>query len=197
MMKRYSFMVFLVAAALSGCSTSLPPVFFTLDDGAPVTRIQGTSPSVAITQVSLPDLIDRPQMVVRTSTNRVLVSEQQRWAEPLRRAIPRVLADDLGRLLNSSRVISIPVDFQRYDADYRVSLDVLRLDATEKQGADIDILWRIEARQGRTIVGRSNLHEPADHDRHLDLVQAQRRGLARVAAEIAGQIVNQPLGMAR
>lgn len=197
MIKPYLCAALLVAAILSGCSTSLPPVYFTLDDGVSSTSLQGTSPSVAITQVSLPDLIDRPQLVVRTGTNRVLVSEQQRWGEPLRRAIPRVLADDLGRLLNSSRVVSMPIDFQRFDADYHVSLDVQRLDATEKQGADVDILWRIENRQGRTIAGRSILHEPADHEGYLDLVQSQRRGLARVAAEIAGQIANQPLGMAR
>lgn len=185
-MKRRLRLVLLAATFLAGCA-STPTVFYTLDEGAPAASPRGSAPSIAVTQVSLPELIDRPQLVVRTAANRMRISEQQRWAEPLRREIARVIADDLGRLLDSSRVAALPLDAQRFDADFRLTLDVQRLEAVEGQGADVDILWRLEARQGNAIAGRSTLREPGAGDDAAALVAAQRRALARVAADVAGQ----------
>jgi uncharacterized lipoprotein YmbA len=72
-----------------------------------------------------------------------------------------------------------------------VSLDVQRLEVTEKKGADIDLLWRIEDRQGKTITGRSALSEAVDGDDYVALVAAQRRALSRVAIDLAEQIRQQ------
>ncbi len=188
MMKRRLFFGLLGMAALGACSSTPPPVFYTLDNGATNIARSGVTPSVVLTQTTLPELIDRPQLIVRTGNNQVRISEQHRWAEPLRREIPRVLANDLGQLLGSSRVVAMPIDAQRFDADFRVSLDVQRLEASDKNGVDIDLLWQIQDRQGKTIVGRSALRETTDSDDYVALVAAQRRALARVAADIAARI---------
>lgn len=190
-MKRHLLVGLLSIAGLCACSTTPQPVFYTLDNGAANVIQSGMTPSVVLTQTTLPELIDRPQLIVRTGKNQVRISEQHRWAEPLRREIPRILANDLGKLLRSSRVVAIPIDAQRFDADFRVSLDVQRLEVTEKKGADIDLLWRIEDRQGKTITGRSALSEAADGDDYVALVAAQRRALSRVAIDLAEQIRQQ------
>lgn len=191
-MNRRTLLVGLLAAlALHGCGSTPPAVYYTLDEGAAATPPRGASPSIAVMQASLPDLLDRPQLVVRTGGNQVLLSEQRRWSEPLRREIPRVLADDLGRLLDSSRVAALPMDARRFDVDFRLNLDVQRLDAVAGQGADIDILWRLEPRRGKAIIGRSTLREPASGTDPADLVSALRRGLGRVAADIAAAIGGQ------
>lgn len=82
------------------------PVFYTLDNGIEQPGPQGATASIVITQTNLPELIDRPQLVTRTANNQVRIKEQQRWGEPLRRAIPRVLAMELGRKLDSGRIVS-------------------------------------------------------------------------------------------
>lgn len=193
MMKRYLSVGLLLIAALGACSSTPQPVFYTLDDGAVSVARSGTTPSVVLTQTTLPELIDRPQLIVRTGSNRVRISEQHRWAEPLRREIPRVLANDLGQLLESFRVVVMPVDAQRFDADFRLSLDVQRLEVTERRGADIDLLWRIEDRQGKMITGRSTLRETTDSEDYFALVAAQRRALSRVAVDMAAQIRQLPV----
>ncbi len=187
-MKRHLLVGLLFIAALGACSSTPQPVFYTLDNGAISAAKNGLVPSVVLTQTTLPELIDRPQLVVRTGNNQVRISERHRWAEPLRREIPRVLANDLGQLLDSSRVIAMPIDSQRFDADFRVSLDVQRFEVTEKIGADIDLLWQIEDRQGKTITGRSTLRETTDSEDYVALVAAQRRVVSQVAVEMAAQI---------
>ncbi len=188
MMKRSLYVGLVAITALVACSSTPQPVFYTLDNGAASVTQSGKTPSVVLTQTSLPELIDRPQLIVRTGNNQVRISEQHRWAEPLRREIPRVLANDLGQLLGSSRVVALPIDAQGFSADFRVSLDIQRLEASDKNGADIDLLWRIEDRQGKTITGRSTLREATTGEDYVALVAAQRRALSRVAVDIAERI---------
>lgn len=179
---------------LAGCAGTPAPSYYTLDQGMPHFQAQEQAPSIAVTQISLPELIDRPQLVLRTADNQVRVSEYQRWAEPLRRQIPRVMADDLGRLLGSSRVVSVPVDGQGFDADFRLLLDVQHLEASSGNGAEVDVLWRLEPRTGKVVVGRSQVREPAGGGDTAALVAAQRRALATVATEIAERLRSLPGG---
>jgi uncharacterized lipoprotein YmbA len=68
----------------TGCLSSQPERFYALSDqraaAAPVARFPGT---VLIAPVLIPDLIDRPQLVVRGADGRLDVLEHQRWAEAL------------------------------------------------------------------------------------------------------------------
>lgn len=196
-MKRKLLLCGLLASVLLGaCGTTPPPAYYSLDDGAMSVAVRGATPRVAIVQAKLPDAVDRPQLVIRRGANRLQLSEQRRWAEPLRYEIPRVLADDLGRLLDSSRVAALPVDAQRFAADFTVQLDVQRLDLVEGQGADLDLMWLLESPQGRVSVGRSTLREPlagsgGAGDDPAALVAALRRALDRAAADIASEIRRQ------
>ena len=192
-MKRKILLCGLLASVLLGaCGTTPPAAYYSLDDGAMSVAARGTTPRVEIVQAKLPDSLDRPQLVIRSGSNRLQLSEQRRWAEPLRSEIPRVLADDLGRLLDSSRVAALPVDVQRFAADFNVQLDIQRLDLIEGQGVDLDLMWLIEARQGQVSVGRSTLHEPAAAGNDpAALVAALRRALDRAAADIATEIRRQ------
>ena len=48
--------------------------------------------------VTVPELVDRPQMVTRVSDNEVAVNEFARWGESLKSNIPRVIASNLVKL---------------------------------------------------------------------------------------------------
>ena len=177
-------------AILCACASSPPARYFILDDGRPQVEQSSTAPSVAVVRANVPDLIDRPQLVIHTADSQVLLSEQFRWAEPLRQEIPRVVASELGDLLHSSRVAALPVDAQGFDVDFKLMLDVQRLDAVAGQGVDVDVLWRLKHRNGKVLFGRSRLWQPLEGavDDYATLVAAQRKSLRRVAAEIAQTI---------
>lgn len=187
-MKSHKIGLIAALALLAGCAGAPAPRYFTLDTGQTSGTPQGRTPSIVITQTSLPELIDRPQLVIRRPDNRVLIDEHRRWAEPLRRAIPRVMANELGRQLDSNRVVSLPIDAQGFDADFRLSLDVQHLEVVEGLGAQADIVWRLQPRQGKAVVGRSVLREAGSLDDAAALVAMQGRVLGAVASEIAEQV---------
>lgn len=187
------------ALLLAACGTTPKASLYTLDDGRP--GGQGNGPSVLLLSASLPELLDRPQLVLRGPDQRILLSEQQRWAEPLRSGIARSIAADLGRLLASSRVAALPNGAPHFDADFRLTLHVQRLEAQVGRGVDLDLLWTLQPRQGKELLGRSQVHEPLAAGSETmtgdggaaALVAAQRRALSQAAAEIAAAIQRQPL----
>ena len=185
-------------ATLGACASPTPARHMTLDDGRPPAVRSSMTPGVVVVRANVPDLIDRPQLVLRSDGNRVALSEQYRWAEPLRREIPRLVAKDLGELLDSRRVAAMPADAAGFDVDFKLALEFQQLDAVIGKGVDVDVLWRLEHRSGNTIVGRSSFRQPledmaATHAAPVAiLVAAQRQALRRVAAEIAKEIAAFP-----
>lgn len=177
-------------ATLGACASAPPARHVTLDDGRPPLARSSVTPAVAVIRANVPDLIDRPQLVFRTDGNHVTLSEQYRWAEPLRREIPRLIAKDLGELLDSSRVAALAADDAGFPVDFKLALDVQQLDAVVGKGVDVDVLWRLEHRSGKSFTGRSTFRQPLTGTAtdEIALVAAERQALRSVAAEIAKQI---------
>jgi len=178
----------LLTALLSACATPLPTVYYTLN-GDPLPGGAQGSPSILVLPAALPELLDRPQWVLQAGDGQVVIKESRRWAEPLRNEISRVVAGELGRLLDSSRVLA-PNGGAEFHADYRLNLDVQRVDATLGKGVAIDVFWRLEPAKGKPLTGRSRLHEPAEgvgEAAYEQLLAAERRVLQRVAKDIAAE----------
>ena len=178
------------ALSLAACVGTPAPreQFFTLASPNPgVAPPAPAAPSIFVGPVSIPASVDRTQMVLATGSNRVEISDDYRWAEPLRDGISRVIAENLSRDLGTSRVLArraaagTPVDF-------RVAIEVQRFDSSLADGATIDALWTVTPSQGGARSGRTTAHEPvASHD-PAALAAAHSRALARVAHDIARAI---------
>jgi len=82
---------------LGGCASSPPTNFYTLSDTATEMTAPAGVGHVAITGVTIPGEIDRPEIVRRVGPNELSVAESDRWAAPLDDTIRRVLTDDIGR----------------------------------------------------------------------------------------------------
>lgn len=182
----------LAAAALlflaSGCSRSPRVNFYTLSAAAPpLARVEALAPSVSVGPVTLPEVVDRPQLVVRVAPNRVEVLETQRWAEPLKREIPRLLAQNIGVLLGSERVFSYGQNTGA-DARYRVLVDIVRLEAVPGESVTLEALWAIRGPGGAKRAGRSLVQEKAAGAGYEALVAACSRALAGVSDDIAKAI---------
>lgn len=81
------------------CSSSPPTRFYTLSDTAPEGTVTAEVGPVSVAGVNIPGELDRPEIVLRTSPNRLHVSGLDRWAAPLDQTIRRVLSDDIARRL--------------------------------------------------------------------------------------------------
>jgi uncharacterized lipoprotein YmbA len=181
----------LLVAGLSACVSSPPIRYFSLDDGRSVAGAS-KGPSVLVVRADVPELIDRPQLVARTANHEVRVSDLDQWAEPLRQQIPRVLARDLGEMLDSGRVAALTTDAVAPDADFKVMLDIQRMEVVAGKTVEVDALWRVQTRSGGVFYGRSRVVEPisdaANADDYPAMVAAQSRALRTVASDIAAGV---------
>ena len=176
-----------IVIALAGCGAVPTQNYYVLtplatSSNAGSTRAAGGI-AVYIDRAHLPDVVDRPQFVVTLGENRVTILEQQRWAEPLRAAIPQVLALDLAQQLDGARVTAAPQDTIPDDA-WRLSLDVQRFESRPADSVLIAIAWTLR-RGGETKSQLSVAREPSPSAGYDALVAAHSRALGRISHEIA------------
>lgn len=177
-------------AALLACACGSAPQidFYSLSSppgpsapGAPASTL-----AIHIGPVTVPDAVDRPQMIVRRDDNRVDIDDQHRWVEPLKNAIPRLLADAISRELNTPNVLTSRQS-SALDIDYRVAIDVQHFDSSPGEISE-DVLWTIRSRKAEAPkLGRSTVRETAAPGAE-GIAAAHSRALARVAHDIAEAI---------
>jgi uncharacterized protein len=185
-----SILVICLAVALAGCSRSPRVTFYTLEPGArfETAAAATAAPSVAVGPVTLPEVVDRPQLVVRVAANRVDILETHRWAEPLKSEISRLIAENLGRLLGSSRVSSY-LQHAGADADYRVLVDIQRFESSPGEAVTVEAVWSLRrAAGGAPKTGRSLVREPVGAEGYEPLVAAYGRALLAVSRDLAAAI---------
>ena len=169
----------------AGCATSPASKFYTLSPVQVVEQSSGGHPvTIAIDPVTVPELVDRSQIVTRLDANRVSIDEFARWAEPLKKQIPGVLAEDLGRFIPGAIVSTYP---QRVDDNaYRISIDVQVFDSSTNGAVMLAVIWSVRSpKGGENVSGRSVVHEAAGGPGYDALVKAHSRALASVASDIA------------
>lgn len=172
---------------LGACAVPPPERFYRLA----VPRAQAAAstaagaPVIAVGAVVLPDWVDRPQIATLGPGSRVQVSEMHRWAEPLRPAIGRVVAEQLSAALGAPLVYPYP-QLAIAEPAFRVTLNVQRFDAELGGAVHDEVLWTVRRvadgalRSGRSA-GRVAMAE-ASHDA---LAAAHVEALAAVSREIA------------
>ena len=179
-MKRFALLAALLVAS---CGTPPRERFYTLEAPEPPVAAPD-APSVAVGPVSVPEMVERPQFVVRTSANEVVIAEQARWAEPLKSAIARVVAANLAKDLGA-RTLAQP---RNGDADYRVILDVQRFESTLGEAVLLDAQWTVVGPKGARRGGRSTQRERVQGRDYDALAAAHSAALAKLSGEIAEAI---------
>jgi uncharacterized lipoprotein YmbA len=179
-----------IAAFAAGCA-SAPSRFYTLSPvaapaGAPVAKAPGLT--VVVGPVSIPAIVDQPQIVVSTGPNQVTLDEFNRWASPLANNISRVVAQDLVAMLGTPRV-SLFQQSLNADAEYRVAIEVQGFESMPGEAATLDAAWVVRrTRDGRAETGRTSVREPATGGGFDALAAAHSRALARMSQDIADAI---------
>ena len=87
-----------LAAALAACASPPAEHFYTVSDKTAAPDPHAGALRIAVSPIVIPALVDRPQLVMRTSGHEIEVLENHRWAEPLSVDLTRALINDLQRL---------------------------------------------------------------------------------------------------
>lgn len=179
------------ALAGTGCLGSSPASRFYTLSTLPSHEGQGGGGGgrglrIRVAPVTLPEGVDRPQMVRRTGDNTVVVDEYDRWVEPLDSLLRNTLVQDLGALVPDAQVLGDAVP--GLAADRTVVVAVNRLDLSGQ--LVMDAVWFVlpAGADQPERTHRTRLTEPAGAGGPAEIAPALSRAVEKLSREIAGEL---------
>ena len=166
-------------------------VLASVDDlpGGTAASTPGTNPpaSLGVGPVTLPEYLRRSELVSRGEGTRIVLSEDERWAEPLDRAIERVLAIDLVRATGAGRVVHHPW-YASDRPDVQVEIAFSRFEREESGNIVVAAAWSVRDLAGGAppIARETRIERATEGSDGASTALALSRALAELCAEIAG-----------
>nr|EUJ13946.1 hypothetical protein RSP673_13250 [Ralstonia solanacearum P673] len=173
------------AAVLVGACASPEPTLHTLSLRAapPAPEAARIQRAFRLSGVRVPERLDKPQIVLRTSDSQVQELEQQRWAAPFGSELRDALSADLADALSAVDVggapppAGVPL--------YRIGADVQRFDARPGQDVSALVTWRVSrdaatpgsGSNGSALTCQATLAEPTGSE--VDAVVAATQRVVR------------------
>jgi uncharacterized lipoprotein YmbA len=188
------FSIGIISLLVSGCGSSAPSRFYTLTSlksAEPVQQPAGEKIKtiVRIGPVDIPDYLNRPQIVTRTSQNELSIAEFDRWGGSLKNDVSRVLIENLSSALASGHVTVVP--WKQYaPGSYRVPLTISRLDVTPGGNLYLKAQFSIIDKDGKTVnaIRESSISKPVNGTGYGVVVAAISDALADLSQEIAASM---------
>ncbi len=183
-----------IALLVSGCGSSAPSRFYTLNSLKPAETVQQPAGEkintiVRIGPVDIPDYLDRPQIVTRTGQSELAIAEFDRWGGSLRNDVSRVLIENLSSIFIAGGVTVVPWK-QFAPGAYRVPLTITRLDVTPGGSLYLKAQFSIIDKDGRTVtvIRETSISRPVDGTGYNVVVAAISDALAELSREVAGSV---------
>ncbi len=187
--------IIIMISLLLGCSTSSPtPKYFTLSSlasskAADISHSRSSAAVIGVGPVEIPDYLDKPQIVTRTATNELLLSEFNLWGGSLKADVMRVIIEDTSSFLGSEPV-TIVAWRAHVPGFYRIPIYFSRLDVIPDGTVSLNAKWGIVAKDGKTIetMQESSITKPVKGKEYNDIVNAMSDVLADFSKEIASAV---------
>jgi uncharacterized lipoprotein YmbA len=136
-------------------------------------------------RITLPSLVDRPQMILNTSADGVVVLEHDRWGAPLADLVVQTLGQNIERR-RGDLWVGGPSTVRPNGAAVTVTVDVVQMTARQGDRVSIEAHWRIvDSRQSTDVTGNEVFSAPLGHGGY----SAIARGLSDCLAQLADELV--------
>ncbi len=144
---------------------------------------------ILVGPIRMPLYLDRIDIVIRDSQNRIQLADFAQWAGPLQENFSRVLAENLSVLLATDKVGIFP-GTRAMLFDYNVTVTVTRFDGMPGKKTNLRARWSIlnKTRKKMVFEKHSILGEPTKDNSMEALIAAESRALATLSREIAAAI---------
>ncbi len=177
----------LSGALLLGACAAVPDRFYALSAMPPAAQPAHPAAHLRL-DVTVPSLIDRPEMVVATSQNGIVILEHERWASPVADQVAQVLARDI----EHERSDLIVAD-RRFDQPSMppllLKVDIVRMEARRGGQAVLEAHWRyVDRSAGEDQLGAIVLSAPVGADGYAAIAQAYSRLLGELAEKMAAGV---------
>lgn len=147
----------------------------------------GRATSLIVGPVTVPESLDRPQLVLRISPTEQRILEQRRWIQAFDREVRAALVADLTRLLPGTEVAALGQNAIARPG-WRVVVDVDRFEADPARGVWLQARWVLRDGRDQTRPAQSidlRVERAPDGQDYDALVAAMRQAVDGLAGAIA------------
>lgn len=141
-----SLLLISLAFVLSACVGKGPKTqyygLFASSNLSAIASNTGTHKSIGIGPVILPDYLDNPAIVTRTSTQQIRVSGYNAWAGDITNQMTRVITDNLSSTLKNDAVWGFPWD-TRSRPEYQIRIVVEEFSGILGQDITLRLKWSV------------------------------------------------------
>jgi uncharacterized lipoprotein YmbA len=179
-------LVGLLAVALSGCASPQEHFYTLLPDGPhPVQRVGAPLRTVVVATVTVPEAVNRSQLVLEVADHERVVLEQERWIEPVGAGLQRAIAQQLAAQLTDTAV-ALGGERLAGTAALHVHVQVRRFDLIRGEGARLDAHWVISGKDAVPVREEDfSTKVAAAAQTYEALVRAQSSAVVALADQIA------------
>jgi hypothetical protein len=141
-----------------------------------------------VLHVSIPDTLDRREMVVDEAGDRILVLEHERWAAPLSDIVTQTLARDIEQ--RRPDVLVAGRDFDQASLKLvHIKVDLVRMSANRGGSAALEAHWRIiDPAAQADLLGGETFTAPIAGDDYASVARAFSACLASLADRLVAQL---------
>lgn len=196
MTPRYCRLLLIIAtcAALAGCmGTTKKEVlrYYLIEPDNAVASSNKTDISIEIRELSIPQYLDRFQIVTRTDTNRLRLAEFHQWGENLRENLIHTTVRYLARELGPEH-ISSPLEHAQVDVDYQLDIYIEQFELTADGLITLEARWKIIETENRSLVDSHHFiyksQQKLAADNYDDIVQDMQLLFNQLCRELAQKL---------
>lgn len=177
------------AIYLAGCA-STPDQFYMLSpDGVLPSSRSGEELVIGIGPVSIPDYIDRPELVFQSAPNRFEIPPEHRWMGDLEKTVTSVLATNIGHRAGTASVYQHPWSASARPR-YTVPVRIHQFHAMSGGDAILEVSWEILDGETREALhrGSKTFTEALADEGYDGVVAAESRLLGQLADAISTKL---------
>lgn len=149
---------FILSSCLGGNHIKQTRYYNLLQETDRLTEAQSKQVTLGIGPIQLPPYLDRPQMIRRTSANKVLIFETHRWEIPLDESISKVIQSDFAKLTPANHFIDFPW-YRSTPVKWQLILTINRFDADITGKCILEADWKLLDARRNTIASGAELLE--------------------------------------
>lgn len=190
-MKKLAFILSIIFLMnFAGCGFSQPSRFYRLSPTS-IEDIQALSLSnqngiISVGPITIPVVLNRPQIATLSGSNTVIISEYDRWAGSLNDNLVRILTDNLAALMPSQTVVPYELG-RRLDSAYQLVIDIQQFDGILGKNITLKAGWIIIDNDTKKpiLVKKSLINMDVQGNSYNDFVAVMSNALGKLSLEIA------------
>jgi len=188
-MKKKTILIIIALGLLSGCSSKLN--FYQLHPESSkkenhAKRKQNTI--IGIAEVEVAEYLQKPELVTRMSSNRIMVHDKDLWAGSFAKNIQSVIMHNISALLPYYTFLSYPWEEPVNDR-YRIYVTIDRFDGYLSGSVTLQGRWSLVNKEKNTVLYSEAINYTAQGGKNLDeLVDTQSRLIDTLCRHIAEKI---------